>query len=358
MTSHQYKHPPITEAVIEIRLEDSLSESVVEKIHKRLKKSYESSETISLVGIRLDPKKEKIERIPDEFEAYKLTSKDQADVVQIKPNAMVCSRLAPYNGWVNFEPRARENWEIWRKTAKHTKIKRIGVRYINRIDIPFRKEDKIDIEDYLTIVPKYPEPHLLTGFTNYTMQIKGPFSIEGFYLIINTNVVKSPLIDHCMGDAIDDACFESKFSCCFDRCLLENTMARLKHRYVAYGTVRIDVETHRHETLEPECRRANGVSGFNPNHRNQGSIVQEAGESGCRSRRRARCRREAYSDRFAVNSRGRARRVRFDRFSQILEPLGLPGRYRYLGNGGREHEWRRPHYVTYVKPVHFDQALH
>lgn len=196
MTNPQYKRPPITEAVIEIRLEGSLSERMVEKIHNRLKKRYESSERISIMGFMLDPRKKEIAKIPDEFEGYKLTSKDQADVVQIKPNTMACSRLAPYHGWENFEPRARENWEIWRKTTKHTKIARIGVRYLNRIDIPLKRGHKIDIEDYLTIFPKYPEPYLLTSFTQYTMQVMGPFSIEGFYLIINTNVVKSPLIDH------------------------------------------------------------------------------------------------------------------------------------------------------------------
>ena len=196
MKSPQYKRPPITEAVIEIRLEDSLSERAVEKIHNQLKKNYESSEKISYIGVMLDPRKKEIAKIPEEFEGYRLTSKDQTDVVQIRPNAMACSRLAPYNGWENFEPWARGNWEIWRKTAKHTKIKRIGVRYLNRIDIPFRKGDKIDVEDYLTIFPEYPEPNLLTSFTKYTMQIMGPFSTEGFYLIINTNVVKSPLIDH------------------------------------------------------------------------------------------------------------------------------------------------------------------
>ena len=196
MTNPQYKRPPITEAVIEIRLEDSLSEVVVEKIHNQLEKSYERSEKISYIGARLDPGKKEIVKIPDKFAGYKLTSKDQADVVQIKLNAMVCSRLAPYNGWENFEPRARKDWEIWRKISKPTKLKRIGVRYINRIDIPFKKGDKIDVEDYLTIFPKYPEPHLLTSFSRYTMQIVGPFSVEGFYLIINTNVVKSPLIDH------------------------------------------------------------------------------------------------------------------------------------------------------------------
>ena len=196
MTSRQYKRPPITEAVIEIRLEDSLSRNVVEKIHSRLEKSYESSGPISSIGFEFHSKKKELVQLPEEFEGFKLTSKDQADIVQIKSNGMVCSRLAPYKGWENLEPRARENWEIFWKTVKHVNIYRIGVRYLNRIDIPFGKGSKIDIEDYFTIFPSYPEPHLLKSFVNYTMQIIGPFSAEGFKLTINTNVVRSPLIDH------------------------------------------------------------------------------------------------------------------------------------------------------------------
>ena len=197
MTTPDYKHPPITEAVIEIRLEDSLSKTVIEKIQNRLKKNYESSERLSSLAISFDHKTKEVAKRPEEFAGYKLTSKDQTDVVQLKLNAMACSRLAPYNGWENFESRARENWRIWSSVVKHKKIKRIGVRYLNRIDIPFRKDHKLDVEDYLTIFPKYPEPHLLKSFDKYTMQVTGPFSIEGFHLIINTNVVKSPLIDHC-----------------------------------------------------------------------------------------------------------------------------------------------------------------
>jgi uncharacterized protein (TIGR04255 family) len=196
MTSPPYKRPPITEAVIEIRLEDSLSDKVVEKIQSRLGKKYERSEKIARKGFKFDAKEKKLAEMAEEFVGYKLTSKDQADIVQIKPNAMACSRLAPYNGWENFEPRARENWEIFRKTAKLTRIQRIGVRYLNRIDIPFKKGHKMDIEEYLTVVPKYPEPDLLTSFRNYTMQVMGPFHVEDFNLIINSNVVKSPLIDH------------------------------------------------------------------------------------------------------------------------------------------------------------------
>ncbi len=121
MTRPQYKRPPITEAVIEIRVEDSLSEKVVEKIHNRLEKKYESSEKIARIGFMFNPKEEKVAKLPGEFMGYKLTNKDQTEVVQIKPNGITCSRLAPYNGWENFEPRARENWGY---SGKYLSIKK------------------------------------------------------------------------------------------------------------------------------------------------------------------------------------------------------------------------------------------
>lgn len=196
MTNLQYKRPPITEAIIEIRLKEALSELVVKKIHDRLQKKYVSSEEISVIGIRLNPVKQELEKMPAEFSGFKLTSNDQADVLLVKPNAMACSRLAPYNGWENFEERARANWEEWRKAKKRLQLDRIGVRYINRIDIPLKDEEAINIENYLNIFPKYPEPSLLKSFSQYAMHVRGPFYIEDFILTINTNVVKSPLIDH------------------------------------------------------------------------------------------------------------------------------------------------------------------
>jgi len=196
MTNHQYKRPPITEAVIEIRLQDSLPTKEVDKIHTKLNKNYEFSDKISGIEILFDANRKDFQKKSGEFEGYKLMSKDRTDVAQIKTNAMVCSRLAPYTGWDKFEPRARRDWEVLRKTTKHLKVNRIGVRYINRIDIPYRVAEQIDIEDYLTVCPKYPEPELLKNIANYTMQIIGPYSTEGFKLIINTNVVRSPLIEH------------------------------------------------------------------------------------------------------------------------------------------------------------------
>lgn len=196
MNKMPYTRPPITEAVIEIRFEENLSLDQMQKIRNDLQKNYSFSENIEEVGFKIDPKNKIMSKISEGIVGFKLTNEDQTEVSQIKQNSMVCSKLAPYSGWESFQPRAVADWDIWRKTTKNKKIDRIGVRFINRIDIPYITGVKIDLEDYLTVVPKYPEPDLISSFTEYTMQVKGPFVAEGFGLILNSHIVKSPLIDH------------------------------------------------------------------------------------------------------------------------------------------------------------------
>lgn len=196
--TQNYKKPPITEAIIELRLEAPIEEKAIQKIQRKLSKDYEYSKTILKKEFSLDTEEMKISEVRQEveFEGFMLTSKNECDVVQIKRNAMICSRLAPYTGWENFAPRARKNWGIWRKSTKKLRLSRIGVRYINRIDIPIKERKGIRLEDYLTVVPQYPEPSLIKVLTNYTMQITGSFSAENFQIVVNTNVTRSPLIDH------------------------------------------------------------------------------------------------------------------------------------------------------------------
>ncbi len=196
MKTPSYKHPPITEAVIEIRFEADLSRGSVEKINKKLKNRYGSSDAVSTVGFSINLKEGEVSR-QDSSLGFKLATSDQVDILQILPRTLAWSRLAPYTGWENFQPRAQSDWRACREIVGGTKLGRIGIRYLNRIDIPINKEEqKIRVEDYLTVYPSYPEPNLINGFDQYTLQVQGRFGVDGFNLTINSHVVKSPLINH------------------------------------------------------------------------------------------------------------------------------------------------------------------
>lgn len=192
----QYKRAPITEAVIEIRFETLLSKELVDNLHERLLPMHSSSVRLAERDVHVDVDEE--QATFDKSDAgYKLANKDQNEILLITPKSMVCSRLAPYKGWENFRSRAEDIWKRWKKVAGYHRIQRLGIRYINRIDIPVPDgEAKIQIEDYLTVYPEYPEPGLIFGLSAYTMQIAGSLGVGDFYLTMNTKAEPPPLLEH------------------------------------------------------------------------------------------------------------------------------------------------------------------
>lgn len=191
----KYKRAPITEAVIEIRLAAPLPKERVDAIHNRLKRNYAKSQTQSVDRAKLDMKERQV-TFDEREERYRLSSNDETDILLITRLSMLCSRLAPYESWEAFQPRAVEDWGQWKEVIGYQKIARLGVRYINRLDIPVGEAGKVVVDDYLNVIPKYPEPEVIASFEKYTMQITSRFGKENFSLIINTSSIPSPLVDH------------------------------------------------------------------------------------------------------------------------------------------------------------------
>lgn len=190
----QYKRPPITEAVIEIRLEQPLTTDMVNALHNRLKNDYVNSEQMAGIRVKLDVPQRQI-AVNQQDDGYKLTSEDRVDILMINPGSMSCSRLAPYEGWDAFRARAEDVWRKWKRITGYRKISRLGVRYINRIDIPTPENNRIKVEDYLSAYPAYPEPDI-PEISTYTMQLSAPVENGAFILILNSGAKPSPLVGH------------------------------------------------------------------------------------------------------------------------------------------------------------------
>src|SRR4051794_40990690 len=129
--AQRYKRPPITEAVVEVRIASSIEQELLEKVKARLMEYYP-----------LPPQRrfdmqvevgEQSTKVRQSASGYRLTSADAAGVVLIGPSAISTSRLPPYEDWDLFIAPARRNWDIWKRLVGWREIARIGVRYINRI---------------------------------------------------------------------------------------------------------------------------------------------------------------------------------------------------------------------------------
>jgi uncharacterized protein (TIGR04255 family) len=155
-----YKRAPITEAVIELRYSQLLDKDAVDKLNGRITPSYEKSEQFESWEVKVDLPgtvggKVNAQAVPDGRGGYKLSADDLSDLLLITGISMTCSRLAPYEAWEPFCERAKRDWSKAREALGYKKLSRVGVRFLNRIDVP--APGPIRIEDYLSVYPKYDE---------------------------------------------------------------------------------------------------------------------------------------------------------------------------------------------------------
>jgi uncharacterized protein (TIGR04255 family) len=188
-----YKRAPITEAIIELRFARSFDKAIVENAARRARDDYFFEDPEDAMNFKFDINTRKAE-VETAWHGVKLSSVDRADFIFFRTNTFVCSRLAPYTGWENFCVRAMRGWEQWRRTAGPTELARIGVRYVNRIDIPLANHAAlVDVDSYLNVTPRSPEA-LSTPMSGFTMQIVRPLGVDDCILILNSATVPSPLI--------------------------------------------------------------------------------------------------------------------------------------------------------------------
>jgi uncharacterized protein (TIGR04255 family) len=187
--SQPYKRPPITEAVVEVRIDAGVTMPRVERVRDKLLESYPLPvQTLIAANVEL---REDTPRVQQQLQGYRLTAADGAGLVSVGPNFIATSRLAPYEGWESFIATARRNWEVWKRRVGWQKIVRIGVRYINRIDIP--TSDPVNIDDYLTFTIRGPSLDL-PPMTSFAINEVRPLGKDQCELILNASYVPSPLV--------------------------------------------------------------------------------------------------------------------------------------------------------------------
>jgi uncharacterized protein (TIGR04255 family) len=191
-----YKRPPITEAVIELRFAHPAGQRDVEKAAKRLRGEYFYSDPEANSSVSFDMTTQKAD-VKTEWTGIKLSSLDRTDVLSFRTASFFCSRLAPYSDWESFRDRAIRGWEVWRSTVgSPPELARIGVRYINRIDIPVEgSAGQIETKRYLRLSPELPS-ELNEPMLNYAMQVVLPLGTGDCRLTLGSGTVPSPLIGH------------------------------------------------------------------------------------------------------------------------------------------------------------------
>jgi len=195
----KYSKPPITEALFDIQVElpKDVSIETIDGLASPLLDQYPKKRPRRMFS----PKNELKDDNPPSADSsdfgvdgFLFWSEDERQVVQFRLDGYSFSRLRPYprEGWDETYPQMVELWDFYKNSLKPLSIKRVAVRYINRIEIP-RPVGEVDWGTYFNWGPpvfgerhyqieqfahrttiQFPEESIKAVITQLTGPVAGP----------------------------------------------------------------------------------------------------------------------------------------------------------------------------------------
>ena len=96
---------------------------------------------------------------------------DNSALLQISRNIFTVNHLKPYSTWENFKPLILMNLKLYVDVVKPKRFKRLGLRYINKIEFKNAPFELTDYFNYYPFIPKnIPQLH-----EQYNCQVEIPF---------------------------------------------------------------------------------------------------------------------------------------------------------------------------------------
>jgi len=131
-----YKNAPITEALIDIRVElpAEFGFEQLQGMKKLVAAEYPRDETFTMAMATISLLPEVQASTQHKKMGLKLWSVGDKQVFQARLDGFTFSRLEPYETWERLRDEARRLWDIYRGFAKPTRITRVAVRYINQLN--------------------------------------------------------------------------------------------------------------------------------------------------------------------------------------------------------------------------------
>lgn len=190
--TRSYERPPILEAICEIRFDKDISPAVREEVRVQLESEYPVHELGTFIEVEVKAEGSE-QRTTTDTGVIKLSSLDGSDVVVLRAAALSICRMAPYEGWDAFLTTIKRVWKVYRKIAGYKKIIRVGLRYINRIDILSPAESTFEETDYINLSLNIPKDY--KPLNSYELSFTASSESDVLYNV-NSQPIPSPLVDH------------------------------------------------------------------------------------------------------------------------------------------------------------------
>jgi len=173
--SRKYQNPPVIEAVCEFHLMPDVNWDITIPglLYEKLRTRFPTKGRVVIQENQIVSSPQGVEQQTTNRELVRFLSPDQKTFIQLGEKILTIHCLPPYPTWTNFQPLIQEVFNSFISIVSISDFERIGLRYINKIDLPL---DNLNLEEYFLYRP-FTGPSLPGRFSNFI--IAGLFSYDG-----------------------------------------------------------------------------------------------------------------------------------------------------------------------------------
>ena len=196
MSAHQYRNPPILEAVCEIEFaptDDEWNISYPWLFYEKVKSIYTGAPREQKL-VRLEPppkglpQKDASPFTVIEQSKVQFPLADDTGLVAVGPNVFSAHVKQPYPGWNIFRSRIAEALKAYISVANPSGVRKIGLRYINQITIPVPQSN---VADYFSVPPANVLPDELV-IDNFLSRNEYIYQDEPIRVVLNFARTEAP----------------------------------------------------------------------------------------------------------------------------------------------------------------------
>jgi len=161
----KYADPPIVEAVCEFRLtrDSKWDLTTPGLIYEKVSTEFPNKEQRLVQEVQITQSPQGLQQQIRSAERILFLATDRKTFVQVGPHFVGINSLKPYPTWSGFKPRIESAFRALTEIVEVKGLQRIGLRYINRVEIP---DESVRLEEYFEFRPFWAKdlPYEMTAF--------------------------------------------------------------------------------------------------------------------------------------------------------------------------------------------------
>lgn len=158
----KYKNAPIIESVCEFQFERDSAWDLVTPglVYEKLKGTFPIRRPAKALSVEISAGPEETQKQVKATDRIHFLRKDEKALVQVGPHLVAINHLKPYPSWQEFLPLVKKGFGAYCEVVEPKSIHHVGLRYINKIEIP---TPSIEMQDYFQfhplVGPNLPQDH-------------------------------------------------------------------------------------------------------------------------------------------------------------------------------------------------------